>query len=91
MPAASPGARIQDGTGASSGTTFCVSRRCSAAYIIRTGLIASSGNSLVWEDMDTASNPMAVSRPSRSAPSRTCCEVAGRCPVRANICCRETA
>ena len=91
IPGASPGARIQEGTAMSSGSTRWVMRRCSPAYICREGLIAISGNSLVCEELETASSPKAMIVPSAWAPIRRCWEVAGRYPVSANMCWRVTA
>ena len=65
MPGASPGARIHDGTATSSGTSRCVVRRASPAYMLRVPTVVCSANSLIREVCSTASCESAVIRPSR--------------------------
>ena len=78
MPGASPGARIHDGTGTSSGTSRCDVRRASAAYMLRVPTVVCSANSLIREVCSSASCTMAVIRPSSVAPRATRCRVGVR-------------
>ena len=71
MPGHSPGARIHDGVGTSSATSRCVVRRSGAAYMWRVASAVCSANSCTVEVCSNASWPIARSRPSRAAPSRT--------------------
>jgi hypothetical protein len=70
MPGHSPGARIQDGVGTSSFASLCVVRRFGAAYIIRVTTAVCSANSFSVEVCSTTSCAIAISFPSRDAPSR---------------------
>ncbi len=70
MPGHSPGARIHDGTGTSSGTSRWLVSRLGEAYMIRVGVAVCSANSLIFEVSSTTSLLIACSRPPPSAPRR---------------------
>jgi hypothetical protein len=91
MPGHSPGARIHDGAGTSSGASRWVVARLGAAYIILVGMPVCSAYSLIFAVCSTTSIAMAARRPDRSAASRMRWIVGVRCPASANICCRVNA